>query len=610
MDITTIDFLTALNNPEDTVNIRIVSDKKGDKFTGVKIACECGKFKSIEENLNKHNAQNRGIFAVINSGGNTDASITRINAQFTEMDEGTFEEQKKKIEAFPIPPSMVVKTQKSLHVYWLVDKDSKVERFRSIQKGLVKYFNGDPACVNESRPMRLPGFNHCKKEEPVEVKCISYHPERRYTQDQLADVLPEVETSPVDRKSGEEKGMDLVMNGCDFMQFCKDNAETLPEPLWYAMVTNLAVFEDGTDMIHTLSVPYPGYSESETQKKINHFLESGTNPMTCKMICEKGFACPKYSSGECKVRSPAALSYQPADIATLDARLRALPITGDMVKDIQTATAFVNTYSPAEVTVIPTATKTYTDENGDPIEDWNGAEFEFRMYASMGYYMNGVTTEITEVPMPEGSVISTSGSTTEYYKSAAIDSTNADKAGEALGEITYSVPGVYLYSIYERTPSDPIVGVTYSSALYYMTVLVTDDGSGTLSTTVSYEQYTNDSGTVVEDYFASSINITNIYDIDTAEAVFLATKNLTDHSVLSNDGVMSDGEFTFGVEALGGYPTVGGSRNNYTVDAAYVPLADSAENGIMTMTNSSSGTVGFENISYTKESQGTTYVYK
>ena len=65
-------------------------------------------------------------------------------------------------------------------------KDAKVAQFRPIQKALVQYFGGDPACVNESRVMRLPGFYHCKK-EPVLVECISFHPERRYTQEQLAE---------------------------------------------------------------------------------------------------------------------------------------------------------------------------------------------------------------------------------------------------------------------------------------------------------------------------------------------------------------------------------------------------------------------------------------
>lgn len=39
----------------------------------------------------------RGIFFVVNYGGQDDDSITRINAQFVEMDNDSFDEQQKKI---------------------------------------------------------------------------------------------------------------------------------------------------------------------------------------------------------------------------------------------------------------------------------------------------------------------------------------------------------------------------------------------------------------------------------------------------------------------------------------------------------------------------------
>ena len=96
------------------------------------------------------------LFNVVNFGGQDDDAITMINAQFVESDELSFEEQEKQIGEFPLPPSMIIKTRKSLHTYWFV-KDAKVERFRIIQKQLVKQFHGDSNCVNESRVMRLPG---------------------------------------------------------------------------------------------------------------------------------------------------------------------------------------------------------------------------------------------------------------------------------------------------------------------------------------------------------------------------------------------------------------------------------------------------------------------
>lgn len=176
------------------------------------------------------------------------------------------------------------------------------------------------------------------------MTCVSFHLERKYTQDQLADVLPEVDLTPVEHKSGTEKGLDQVMRECVFLQHCRDDAKTLPEHDWYAMITNLAPFEGGTKMIHELSTPYPGYSETGTQKKINHFLESGTNPITCATICEKGFKCPKFAAGECPVKSPAAWCYQPMSMDALLDVLRGLPVAGEPLKDLPVAKQFVLDY--------------------------------------------------------------------------------------------------------------------------------------------------------------------------------------------------------------------------------------------------------------------------
>lgn len=336
------DVIGALFNPTEKVCLRVFADRKGDPFTGQKYSGEAAKFADCMETLKQHNQNNRGIFYVVNFGGNNDSEITRINAQFVEMDEGTFEEQQAKIDAFALEPSMVIKTRKSLHTYWFV-KDAKVEKFRGIQKGLVKHFGGDPMCVNESRVMRLPGFMHCKQ-EPVEVECICFHPERKYTQEQLAELLPVVEDEVTEVKKGTEKGLNIVLHGCEFLKHCKENAATLSEHDWYAMISNLAVFEGGAGKIHSYSTPYPGYSETVTNKKINHFIESGTKPMTCAVIAEKGFKCSKFVKGTCNCKAPAALCYQPMSTTGLSEMIMELTVTNDVLTDMQSAIRFVEEY--------------------------------------------------------------------------------------------------------------------------------------------------------------------------------------------------------------------------------------------------------------------------
>ncbi len=344
------DFLHAFFEPEDRVCLRVFEDKGDGSFAGQKLECQLEGFSDLTETLERHNNADRGVFFVVNSGGHDDETINRINAQFVEMDDFSFEEQLEKIKAFKLAPSIIVKTQKSLHCYWLMKGGADVKRFRHIQSQLIAHFSGDKKCVNESRVMRIPGFYH-RKGEPVPVQCIKFNPELRYTQNQLAAELPEVPDdseyvksaeAPMIKERGHQMGLVLMGRKCPFFTYCKRNAKTLPEPDWYAMISNMALFEGGEEAIHKLSKPYPKYSFRQTQSKIDHFHSSGTKPITCKKICEGCFKCPKM--GKCPARSPAGFAFFPASLAELKKWLESVKISGDTVSDLQLAHRFIRDY--------------------------------------------------------------------------------------------------------------------------------------------------------------------------------------------------------------------------------------------------------------------------
>ncbi len=158
------DFLHAFFDIKEKVCLRVFSDKPGSAFSGQKLEVELEHFEDIEDSLKAHNEQGRGVYFVINYGGHEDSEIKRINAQFMECDNIPLEEQLAKIEAFPLEPSLIVKTRKSLHCYWLIKSPEK-KKFRLIQKKLIAYFGGDPACVNESRVFRLRASFTAKKNQ-------------------------------------------------------------------------------------------------------------------------------------------------------------------------------------------------------------------------------------------------------------------------------------------------------------------------------------------------------------------------------------------------------------------------------------------------------------
>ena len=337
------EFLRPFFGPSERICLRVFDDKKAGTFKGAKLETTLSGLPGLMDTLRKHNGQNRGIYFVVNYGGHEDAEITRINAQFMECDDLSLEEQLRQIEAFPLEPSFIVKTRKSLHTYWLM-RDAKVEKFRQIQKGLAEKFGGDRACVNESRVLRLPGFYHCK-EEPVMVECIHFRPELRYTQEELAAYLPKMENdtaTPVAANlKGTRQGLSLVMKRCVFIQHCRDNGAALSEHDWYAMITNLAVFEGGEQAIHELSALYPKYQAAETQEKIQHFLNSGTKPITCRAIAEKGFACPRMADGTCTCKAPAALCYLPMALNELREALSGAEVCASPVEAVRAAKQFV-----------------------------------------------------------------------------------------------------------------------------------------------------------------------------------------------------------------------------------------------------------------------------
>ncbi len=185
------DFFHALGYVDkEDIYLRTFYDPKREEY-GHNMQVELIRFDSILPTLHKENAGNRGVFFIVNGAGHNDDAVkakNRARACFIDGDEGTLEEQLKALCEFPLEPSIIMRTRKSLHAYWITP-DGEIKYFRELQERLIQHFGSDPVIKNESRVMRLYGFNHCKQ-EPVEVKLIKFDPQLVYTQRQLHEVLP------------------------------------------------------------------------------------------------------------------------------------------------------------------------------------------------------------------------------------------------------------------------------------------------------------------------------------------------------------------------------------------------------------------------------------
>jgi putative DNA primase/helicase len=114
LNVPSEDWLGAFYRPTDTLCIRVFADKKAVITSDRKLLVFLRNSPDKIESLIAHNQHGRGIFNVINQGGHDDASIIRITAHFVEMDDVSLEEQLRRIQELPLPPSLIAKTAKLL----------------------------------------------------------------------------------------------------------------------------------------------------------------------------------------------------------------------------------------------------------------------------------------------------------------------------------------------------------------------------------------------------------------------------------------------------------------------------------------------------------------
>ena len=125
----------------------------------------------------------------------------------------------------------------------------------------------------------------------------------RLSGDAVSAVRPGPEADPPRRRAQPDGDIGRVLE-CEFLQYCDGHRAALPEPLWWAMLSNLAVLPGGRELAHEYSRGYPKYRVSETNAKLKHV--SQYPPITCAKIRELGYACGR----RCEVKSPAALAFR------------------------------------------------------------------------------------------------------------------------------------------------------------------------------------------------------------------------------------------------------------------------------------------------------------
>ncbi|MFP5262023.1 MAG: primase alpha helix C-terminal domain-containing protein [Blastocatellia bacterium] len=194
-------FFAALGyGPDDPIELRILPGKDAPEYLALKTIQRTIKRALLTEVkfLRWLNSLNRdhGIYSVINIGGRSDAAITRYIAVFCENDNAPIVEQQARLNLAPVATSIRVETKKSVHAYWLIDRECSECDWREMQERLIHFSNGDGSIKNPSRVMRLPGFNHVQWDVDegrfvyTPVRLVQCEPSNKYTTAQLLDAFP------------------------------------------------------------------------------------------------------------------------------------------------------------------------------------------------------------------------------------------------------------------------------------------------------------------------------------------------------------------------------------------------------------------------------------
>lgn len=226
-------------------------------------------------------------------------------------------------DASPLKPTLIVWSGNGIHAIWAFDKPYKVKDNPSYIEGILKGWesylksmayemNGwkFDSVADIARMLRAPGTANFKTESRTMCEVIHYE-DVRYALDDFQSHAAQRNENSSKLLVTENDDFFLMGTGsseeliqkCDFLRHCRDNAATLSEPLWQAMISNVALTSDGHDKVHELSSPYPNYSYEETDKKYRLAVKNDM-PITCKVIKERGYSCKNCN---CNVKAPISL---------------------------------------------------------------------------------------------------------------------------------------------------------------------------------------------------------------------------------------------------------------------------------------------------------------
>ena len=219
----------------------------------------------------------------------------------------SYEEALAFLDELPLKPSIIVNSGHGLHVYWLLpelwifendqDRQHAQTLAHDFQKVIIQLAQKHGWILDSThdlaRVLRVPGTVN-RKNSPVPVEIIKFEPTHRYSfeefikfvENQLSTPSSSASDSHIDERSTKHfapADFESIAKECLWLQHCREDAQTLPEPEWYGMFSIVGHCQNGKTLAHELSAPYPNYSPEETEDKLQQALNN-SGPRTCQNI--------------------------------------------------------------------------------------------------------------------------------------------------------------------------------------------------------------------------------------------------------------------------------------------------------------------------------------
>lgn len=234
-----------------------------------------------------------------------------------------------------LPKPLIVRSGYGLHTYWVLERDLDRDEWTPLARALKEAAEANEFAIDPSktadpslvlRPVGTHNFKDATKPKEVKVlldggdttveavrKALAYYynpaakPAKKKNNGLLDSLAVQNDMPPAVGS--------LVAQKCQQVQWASENQEKVSEPLWYALIGVAAFCEEPEDTAKRWSENHPGYSESATVKKLEHWRAEATGPTTCaKFEAERPVGC-KGCPFAGKIGSPARLGvrYQEVD---------------------------------------------------------------------------------------------------------------------------------------------------------------------------------------------------------------------------------------------------------------------------------------------------------